>query len=179
MIQGNKALRDHAQPFISEFIESSSLSYGGSMLDNPEYLDTGYKTVAVPMTQPEKGDVVEAYLFMELAAPSDQALSIRLGIGTFAGSANEIIPTTVYSESDLDKFHRRITGTDSPFTVAAGGTLTIDADLTRSIPKRGDADFVSDGFVLLVTFAALPLVANGYNLNKFKLSCTAQIGLGT
>lgn len=149
------------------------------MLDNPEYLDTGGTILAVPMTQPEKGDIVEAYLFMEMKAPSDKALNVRLGIGTFAGGANEIVPTTLYTEEYVVKQHRKITGTDSKFNVAANGTLTIDADLTRSIPHRGDSGFLSDAFVLLVIFDSLPSSANGYGLKKFKLNCSAQIGLGT
>lgn len=179
MRSGNKALRDHAQPFISEFVEFSSTSYGGYILTVPEYLDIAGTTVAVPMTQPEKGDIVEAYLFMEMTAPSDKALNVRLGIGTFAGGNNSIVPTTAYTEEYIAKQHRKITGTDSKFNVAANGTLTIDADLTRSIPHRGDTDFLSDAFVLLITFDSLPSSANGYLLDKFKLNCSAQIGLGT
>ena len=179
MILGNKALRDHAQPFISEFIETSDLDYGGSALQSPSFSTSVSRTIASPMTQPEKGDIVEAYLFMEMVAPSDQGLSVRVGIGTFAGGLDEIVPDTEYTEDFIATEHRRICGTDTPFSVAANGTLTIDVDLTRSIPKRGDADFVSDGFVLIVTFASLPAYANGYRLSKFKLSCTAQMGLGT
>ena len=129
------------------------------------------------MTQPEKGDIVEAYLFMEMAAPSNMGLSVRLGIGYF--TANNVIPETSYSDAYIAEQHRKITGTDAPFTVAASGTLIIDADLTKAIPHNGDSTFLSDGFVLLVTFQELPAVANGYNLNKFKLNCSAQIGLGT
>lgn len=179
MIIGNKALRDHAQPFISEFIESSSLSYGGSLLDNPEYLDTGGLTVAVPMTQPEKGDITEAYLFMEMVAPSNYPLDVFVGIGYYAGGANEIVPQTSYTNAYLLEQHVKATGHTDPLHAAAGATLLVEADFSRSIPRRGDSDFVSDGFVLLVTFLKLPEVAFGYELSKFKLSCTAQMGLGT
>lgn len=113
---------------------------------------------------------------MEMTAPSNRALKVRLGIGTFDSG---VIPDVVYSEAYLAQQHKTITGRDDPFTAAANGTLFIDADLTRSLHKAGDAEFNSDAFVLLVSFDVIPSASLGYSLDKFKLSCTAQMGLAT
>lgn len=182
MIKGNKATRDFAIPFVSNYIEATDLSrYGSGALAGPEFIDAPYKTAVIPMTQPEKADIVEAYLFMEMTAPSDIPLGVKIGIGTFADitAGPLILPNLVYSNGYINEMHRRITGQDESLSVAANGTLTVDVDLTRVIPKRGDPTYLSDGFVLLVTFDVIPLLANGYSLDKFKLSCTAQMGFGT
>lgn len=180
MRTGNKALRDHAIPFISEFVESSSPLYGGSALSAPEYVTNSNQVVAIPMTQPEKGQIVEAYLYIEMVAPSNAALDVYLGIGTFTTVAGQlsVIPE-LESIGDIGAMHRKITGSSDPFHVAANGTLTIDADLTRSLYTKDDPEYMSDAFCLLVKFLTLPTVAAGYSLKKFKLSCSAQIGLGT
>lgn len=179
MSLGNKALRDQAIPFVSSSLVFGSTDYGDVVLDGPEYLTAPQTTVALVMTRPEKGDVVEAYLFMELVAPSDKALGIKLGIGRFAGGNNSIIPNTSYTPGQITEMHKRITGSESSLTVAAGGTLTVDADITRLLDRPGDTNFLSDAFVLLITFDSIPLIANGYKVSKFKLQGTAQIGLGT
>lgn len=174
MRQGNKATRTHAIPFVSEFVDFSATTYGDAALSVPENISNDFNVAAVPMTQPANGDVVEAYLYMEMTAPSNKSLQVYLGIGTFSSG---VIPDL--SPGDIGAMHRKITGSDSPFTVAANGTLVIDADLTRSLYRRGDAEFLDDAFVLLVQFVSLPSSLNGYSLDKFKLNCSAQMGLGT
>lgn len=180
MRTGNKAVRDTAIPFISEYLDISPFPpiYGEDSLLSPTSITSTSQTAAVPMTRPAKGDIVEAYLYMEMTAPSDQPLKIYLGIGTFA-TPGSLIPNTVYSEPDIIAMHRKITGSDSPLQVAANGTLFVDADLTRSIPKVGETGYDPDAFVLLVSFRDLPNFALGYGLEKFKLSCSAQMGLST
>lgn len=184
MRTGNKATRDKAIPFISNPLSINATS-GYGMLTAPQNLTTAPFIAAVPMTTPEKADIVEAYLYMEMTAPSDKPLKVRLAIGRFtelSGGVLRIIPETSYLEAYIDQEHRKIAGTDAPFEVAANGTLIIDADLTRNLLKRGDTGFSEDAFVLLVVFDSTtdaPDNNDGYSLDKFKLSCTAQMGLGT
>jgi hypothetical protein len=155
------------------------------MLTGPQQLTTPPYIAAVPMTTPEKADITEAYLYMEMTAPSDKPLKVRLAIGRFtelSGGILRIIPETSYSETFINEQHRKIAGTEDPFEVAANGTLFIDADLTRNLLKRGETGFSEDAFVLLVVFDTatdVPDNNDGYSLDKFKLSCTAQMGLGT
>lgn len=178
---GNKALRDHAIPFVSNFVEFSTSLYGDNALQSPEFMTEPYRTAAIPMTRPEKGDLVEAYLFMELTAPASHSLGIKIGIGTFTTVAGElcVIPETVYTNDYINEMHKRITGSEDSLTVAANGTLFVDADLSRAIDHRGDSTFLSDAFCLLVTFDRVPSSSDGYSLDKFKLNCTAQMGYGT
>lgn len=178
MGQGNKATRDYAIPFVSNFIDSGT-GWGSAFIELPQNLTDSPYIAAAVMSRPDKGDIVEAYLYMEMTAPSDMALNVRLAIGTFESL---ITPDLIYSDSYLQEQHRKIAGTDDPYTVAANGTLIIDADLTRNLHRNGDAEFNPDGFVLLVIFDSdtlPPDTNNGYSLDKFKLSCTAQMGFGT
>lgn len=155
------------------------------MVGSPQFLTSSPYIAAVPMTTPEKADVIEAYLYMEMTAPSDKPLKVRLGIGQFtelSGGILRIIPETSYSAAYLEQQHRKIAGTEDPFEIAANGTLIIDADLSRNLLKRGETGFSEDAFVLLVIFESAtdaPDTNDGYSLDKFKLSCTAQMGLGT
>lgn len=180
MGQGNKTIRNHAMPFVANPPELGAITtYGYNMLAFPAFF-TGLKPIiALPMTRPEKGDIVEAYLYVEMTAPSDIDLNVRLAIGTFeelAGSPTPE-PTVDYKQNYINEQHRKITGSDSKLTATAGNTLVIDADLTRSLHKRGDDEFNSDLFCVVFVFDELPSGANGYSLDKFKLSCTTQIGL--
>jgi len=174
MIRGNKATRDKAIPFVATFLGGGT-GYGSSFLSFPNLLPSG-RTVAIPMARPEKADIVEAYLFMQLTAPSNRALKVRIGIGTFTSG---VVPEIAYSEEYLNQQHKLITGRDDPLEAAASGTLYVDADLTRALHRRGDAEFNSDSFVLLVSYDVLPDPALGYSLEKFKLACTGQMGLAT
>lgn len=181
MSLGNKAVRTHAIPFISEPISLSADDYGYYRLTTPEFLTPPLQTVAMPMSRPDKGDVVEAYLFMQMTAPSDQALGIKIGIGTFTddGAGLIIIPNTIYSEGKITEMQKILTGSEASLSAAAGTQLTVDVDLTILIDHRGDSTYLADAFCLLVTFDSIPSSDNGYALDKFNLSCTAQMGFGT
>lgn len=175
MILGDKATRAKAIPFVSNSLGGGT-TYGFSFMSAPTLLPSG-RTVAILMSRPEKGDVVEAYLFMQLTSPSNRPVEVRIGIGTFASG---VVPDIVYSEEYLNQQHKLITGMDTSAKAAsAGGTLFIEADLTRALHPRGHTEFCSDAFVLLVTFDNLPDFNLGYALEKFKLACTAQMGLAT
>lgn len=167
---GDKAVRPKAVPFIAEPIVVSSSDYGIGQLRSPTSNTNLTKTV--PLCRPVKGDVVEAYLFMRMIAPSDKALNIRIGIGDMTSH----IPTFVYSDVEITRRHLKLTGQTAVFNVAANGTLVIEANLLIDLPKRGDANFYQEAFALLVTFDSLPDTANGYELDKFFSSCSAQMG---
>lgn len=181
MSQGDKALRARSIPFLSEPLEGLTagfFDYGYLHIQQPEL--TTNRVKAIPMTRPEKGDITEAYLFMEMTAPSDRALNVEVAIGRWTESGGDptIVPVQTYTDAEIAQDHRKLTGLDSPFTVAANGTLTIDVNLLQSIPLKSDSNYLSDMFVLLVAFNSGVSSANGYELNKFKLTCSAQMGLG-
>lgn len=183
MRQGNKNTRDKAIPFDSVPLDGT-VDIGGffytttANINDPSLIASRTKTVL--MTRPEKGDIVEAQLFIEMTAPSNKALEVRIGIGRLVESGG--IPTlaaqSTYTEDFVNQQHRLLTGRDTPFTVAANGSLFIDANLVPGLLRFGDSNFSSDIYVLLVTFNDNISAANGYRLNKFKVTASAQIGLG-
>lgn len=175
MSKGNKATRNKALPFEFLALEglTNSDNYGYFHITSPQ--TTGNTVKAVPLTRPEKGDLIEAYLFMKMTAPSDRALEVRLAIGTLDDTAT---PETIYSDAYMEREHRRITGRDTPFSASANNELFIDANMLPGIPKRGDAEFSSDLVVLLVEFNEGVSTANSYALNEFKFNGSVQIGLG-
>lgn len=181
-MQGNNALRDHAIPFIAEPPRVySAANYNIDALRSPQNVTSISNTVAIPILTPVKAQIVEAYLFMQMIAPTDMGLNVRIGIGEFTEYAGEpiIYPVKEYDPVYLNTQHRKITGKDVPFTCAANQTLTIDADLVRALYQPDDPKFNPDAFCLLVTFDSLPSTLNGYELEKFKVTASAQIGLGT
>lgn len=183
MSVGNRSLRNQAIPFSSQYFINEGYTVGtgftngySSLLDPT--LGTGL-TRSIRMTRPENGDLIEAYLFMQMTAPSDIALGVKIGIGTFveSGGVATIEPNTTYSQAYIDSQHTSLTGLDTAFTAAASAVLTIEVNLMPNIPKRGSSGFLSDAFVLLVTFDALPDIANGYSLDRFMVNCSSQQGL--
>lgn len=176
MSLSNKATRNRAVPFLAE-----PLLVGGSLVftiyDSLDSLSvpqlTTPLTKIVPLSRPQKGDVVEAYLFMRMIAPSDKPLNVRIGIGEMTSD----LPTVSYSEAYIQRQHEALTGNTAPFNVAANGTLVVEANLLPMIPKRGDAGFYQEAFALIVTFDSLPSTENGYELDKFFVACSTQIGV--
>lgn len=176
MSKGNKATRDKAVPFIAEpFLANGALVFTAyDSLDSLSVptLATNL-TKVIPLCRPQKGDVVEAHLFMRMIAPSNRGLSVKIGIGTMTSET----PQLTYSSTDIDLKHRALTGSADPLTCSANGTLVVEANLTKLIPKRGDSDFYQEAFCLLVTFDVLPDVNLGYDLDKFFVAGSAQMGV--
>ncbi len=174
MSQSNKATRDKAVPFIFTPYECAfALSdYDGfNNLDAPT--NTVNRTKTIPLARPAKGDIVEAFLFMRLIAPTDKRLAVYLGIGEMTSE----VPTVNYSETYIKRSHEAIAGTTEPYEVAKNGTLIIEANLFPHLPRRGDANFWEHGFALLVTFDLLPDASLNYDVNKFLCAGSIQIGV--
>lgn len=163
MSGGDKRTRHLAIPFQSFPFEIEPHDPPGEdtdqiqLLIDPTLTTSNIKTIN--MSRPEKGDLVEMYLFMQMTAEAAAQLDIRIGILNTNGD------------------HVAISGMDSPYTVAAAGQLTIEADLFRLIPPRGDVNFVSDYFTLLINFISIPDPLNGYSFDKFLVHGSAQIAL--
>lgn len=172
---GDKALRNKAVPFLAEPIVTGGVFFttdydGIDLLRSPT--STSRLTKTIPLARPVKGDIVEAYLFMRMIAPSNKPLNVRIGIGTMTSHT----PTIAYTEAEVADKHFKITATSAPFNVAANGTLVVEANLLSQLPRRGDSNFYQEAFALIVTFDSLPDTANGYSLSKFFVSCSAQMG---
>lgn len=172
---GDKATRSKAVPFIAEPIITGGAHFqtdydGIDLLRVPQYTTRPTKTI--PLARPVKGDIIEAYLFMRMKAPTDKGLNIRVGIGDMTS----YVPTVEYAEAEVARRHLKLTGQTAGFTVTASGFLVVEANLLIDLPKRGDANFYQEAFALLVTFDSVPSTVNGYQLSKFFVSCSAQMG---
>lgn len=173
MSTSNKATRNKAVPFIFTPFECAfTLSdYDGfTNLSSPT--NTVNRTKTIPLCRPTKGDLIEAFLFMRMIAPSDKRLAVYIGIGEMTSE----VPTVTYSDQYIKKSHEAITGTTEPFSVSANGTLIVEANLYPHLPRRGDANYWEDGFALLVTFDLIPDASLGYDLDKFLCAGSTQIG---
>jgi len=163
MSENDLRLRHLAIPYQSFPFEIEPHAPPGVSTDQLELLKdptlTADLTKTVQMSRPENGQLIEMYLFMQMIAPTDKALNVRIGI-------DSLLPD-----------HLEIAGTTDPYTAAATETLTIEAKLMRRIPGRGEGTFVSDYFPLLVNFDSLPDPANDYELVKFSIHGSAQMAL--
>lgn len=170
MSKGDKALRSKAIPFESTTFNSIggilSLDFGSSL----EQLN------ALAYTRPFAGDLVEARFTMSLTAPPGEAFTMRIALGRFSDDTLEIDDT--YTDFEIGQSHTAITGRAAPYSVSAGATLFLDElDLMKGMPKRGDADFNADGFVVLLVLGSAPVDADGFTLNTLRCLCSAQMGL--
>lgn len=170
MSKGDLALRNKAIPFEATTINSVggilSLQFGSAML----------QFNALAFARPYMADLVEARFTLSLTAPPGEGFNLRIAVGEFSTVDYEI--ETEYTEAFINSSHRRITGRDSAYNVAAGGTLFLDElNLMHDLPKRGDADFDPDGFVVLLVLDSAPSDGDGFTLNTLRCLCSAQMGL--
>lgn len=179
MPQGDKATRNTAIPFQCHPFEIEPHAPPATTLDGLELIrypeDPTDQGKVIRMTLPEKGDITECYLFMQMIAPSDKALNVRIAIGRFVGST--ITPDTSFDYNYVQNEHTIIRGSESAYNVAANGTLTVEANLIKRIPRNGESGYNKDGFVLIVWFDSVPDSINGYELLKFSVYGSCQIGL--
>ncbi len=76
----------------------------------------------------------------------------------------------------------KLTGSSSSIIASASTELFIDGlNILPIIPSRGDDKYISDGFILLICFDNAPNVditnTYGYTIEKFSISCTAQLAV--
>lgn len=164
----DKKTRDVAIPFeATAFGRIASGSYD----DSAEMLSTTKLLVAVRCSTPDRGALTEAHLNVQMTVGS--ALKAKIAIGRFASDG--ITAVESLSDIDLDIMNKQITG--QPDGIASvGSTLLIDGvNLFPFIPKRGEAGFNADGFVLIFKFNRVRTSSD--QMKRFDLQCSAQMGL--
>lgn len=170
MIQGDKATRNKAIPFEALPFDEYDLNYLNGILGSVS------QVVPIRLTRPHGGEVVEAYLSMQLHAAAAAGFTVRFLIGRFTSA--DLAASSTYTEDEITRGHMRITGRSTPYTVASNGTLFIDdLSLLKALPVPGDDDYSDDGFVLVIVFGAAPTISAGWNLDAFRVTCSAQMGL--
>lgn len=166
----DKRTRERSVPFeASSFSNSSSGDNGAS---DAGLLRSSSLLVTVRCSTPDRGVLTEAHLNLIMAV--NAATNVFIGIGRFDTDGITAIGT--YDPADIYAMHRKITGSDSPIA-SSGGTLFLDGiNILPLIPKRGDANFNADGFVLIFLFNRTRTTSNDI-LRRFNVMCSAQMGL--
>jgi hypothetical protein len=176
-ILSDKRTRVHAVPFRGLWF--SNLNYGGvgNTLDDGQ-ADGDLRpfslasSTQVRIATPAKGDLIEARLTMQFTVPNTAGTTLELYVGTF--DTDGITPLTISSE-EISRMHKILTGLSAPYTYGAGEEVFIDGlNLMQLIPKRGDANFNEDAFIVGLKLTLAGSSAQWY-LNRFQLDCSTQI----
>lgn len=131
----------------------------------------------VRFLRPYKGDIVSAKLLLLGQTPAAAGNTLRVFKGAYNadGVTAKTYNFTNYPEAQRAADWLEITGESAPYTYGSEETVLLDGiNILPLIPKRGDADFNEDGFVL-----GFELELNGtitdWNLHDFKLDCNVRM----
>ncbi len=182
----NKAIPYYANIWGYNRTEDSDQSITGSVghftmnFGDLENFQPGFGTLntinPIRILQPHYGDIINANLTLVFTlASAEIARQFRIAIGYFGSN---YAAETNYTQAHIDESHKKITGRDSPYQIAAAGSFTNFAiNLTPALYKRGDALFQDDAFVLLLVFDQAPSTGAGWTFTKCNIDCTMQMGL--
>ena len=192
---GDKQLRTNAVAFRADWWGNNTLLL--NFFDNNDnmtgdlrkltasgYINpTSFFPQQVPMrfTQPEQGQLINAALTLNITAPSNGGIGVRICGGKFLADG-VTVDTSYYTGVQIAADWKKISGQAASVSVAANGNLFIDGlNLSAIIPRRGDANFNGDGFIICVVFDSAPAVDGnaplGYKLKKFNIACSAQLAV--
>lgn len=130
----------------------------------------------IRVLQPQYGDIIEANLNLAFQMRSTEgARQFRIAIGKHSGLyARE----TSYTEAEIAASFAKITGRNSPYTIAPGGSFSVSRlNLAPALYHDGDAEYRDDSFVVLLVWDQAPSKAGDYAFTKFDIECTMQMGL--
>lgn len=178
MLYGDKSTRNKAIPFESLPFKRGNAP-GGTDPNDVE-LGLSYPTVAqivpIRLTTPAGGELIEVYFSIILHAATAAGFSVHIFIGNF--SDDDLTANDSYTEAEIAAGHLALNGTSTAYTVAAGESLFIDdLNLLPCIPGLGDSDYKEDGFVLVFAFDSAPDNSDGWSVDAFRVTCSAQMGL--
>lgn len=186
MGQSNLALRPTAIPFRSLWYDNTSQGnrFGSNLGEISGDLDgkvsTGFMLGGLMrFCRPLKGDIIEARLTWQAVTAFGDFAEIRFAIGTFASDG---ITAVAPDSATIARHHKIITGFNAPLSYGSQDNIFIDGfNLTPVIPKRGEAGFNEDGFVLYIEilskYGGADTGGGGYAVYEFKVDCSVQIGV--
>lgn len=166
----DKRTRDNAVPFIATPYNDSSFGEKGS--DFYKLIESGLSIAAIRCSTPDRGVLVEAHLnlLINVASP----LEVLIGIGRF--DSDGITAITSYTGEEIVQAHKSLTGSETPIA-SSGSTIFIDGlNILPLLPKRGDANFNADGFVVYFKFNRTRNNVTELT-KKFEVVCSTQMGL--
>lgn len=169
----DNALRKTAVPFVaSPFCYAIGVAIYEDMIqmmDGTTPLATSALRT-VRLCKPDKGNLTQAYLNLFMTV--NTALTAKVAIGRFDTDGRTVI---VPQQVDIDKGHLLLTGTDTPIS-SVGSSFVIDGlNLLPQIPKKGDADYNADAFVLIVQFSRNLTTSD--STQRQEVTCSMEMGL--
>ena len=186
MGQSNLALRPTAIPFRSLWYDNTSLGnrFGSGVNDISGDLYQKVSTGAmngglIRYCRPLKGDIIEARLTWQAVTAFGDFADIRFALGTF--DTDGITPIAP-SEATIQAHQKILFGTSNALHWGSQANIFIDGlNITPLIPKRGEANFNEDGFVLYIDilskYGGADTGGGAYTVYEFKLDCSVQIGV--
>lgn len=192
------ALREQAIPFLGQIAGYNRNDQSDFDVSQANALGDLYTLVAPatdgfdPNAQPRKNNLVRilqpqfvattaAYFTFSLTtANNETSRKFYVTAGTGYTTANGVIPA-IPSDEEIRRIHTLLKGDSQPYDTPNGqpGTVTIDKlNILNLLPKRGEANFRQDCFVIGIHFLQVPSVATGYKLNRFEVNCSGVISHG-
>lgn len=174
MSQTDKRLRVNQIPFRGTWFSNGALGVGVQLIDG--VADGDLKTFAegnaaqVRIARPAKGDLIEARVTINAVSPPTGFTEMRIYIGEF--EADGITPKTLSSD-EIARQWKILTGFSTPAFWGTQDNIFFDGlNLMPLIPKRGDAKFNEDAFII-----GLELFNRdaGFVLFDFFVDCSVQI----
>ncbi len=175
------SLRNKAIPFRANWYDNTSGV--GNQFEPGATTVTGDLTVIrtgngagglIRLCRPHYGDIISAFLTLQATAPVLAPTTLRFYKGDF--NSDGLTAVTSYSETRKAGDWFKISGFESALDYGSQDNVFIDGlDIGYIIPKRGDADYNEDGFILGVDLVNRD-PADWY-LYNFKIDCIAQMGV--
>ena len=170
-IVSNKSTRDIATPYVALSFDGQEFDGGFISLDDATLVSTTSLLAIIRCCTPYGTNLIEAHLNLTMTCST--SLTAKVAIGSF--DTDDITALETYDQSIIDQQHEFLTGSASAIA-SSGGVLFIDGlNLYPLIPKRGDANFNEEGFVVLVQFNRVRVGTDV--LKKFEMICSSLMGL--
>ena len=171
----DKTTREKAIPFEATSFRNNSggsVATGLAAVADADLIQSSTLLVPIRCATPDRGALVEAHLNLILQVHA--ATNVKVSVGRF--DTDGLTAITSYTQAEIDAMHLKITGSSTAIP-SSGGTLFLDGlNIFPLLPKRGDANFNPDGFVVVLQFDRARSSANDV-YKRFFVMCSAQMGL--
>lgn len=178
IITTDKRTRVNAIPFRGQWF--SNLNYGGvgnTLVDGQADGDLRPFSLGgeaqIRICTPAKGDLIEARLTINAVAPDTGLFDFYIYIGEF--DTDGITPKTLTTAEKLASW-KRLTGFTEPILYGMQDNIYWDGlNLFPELPKRGDAKFNEDAFIIGIECFIKNPPSAPFVLYDFFVDCTTQI----
>lgn len=158
----------------------SNLNYGGignTLVDGQADGDLRPLSQALPaqvrILTPAKGDLIEARLTLNAVAPDTGLFDFYIYIGEF--DTDGITPKTLTTAEKMASW-KRLTGFDEPILYGMQDNIYFDGlNLFPELPKRGDAKFNEDAFIIGFEMFIKNPPSSPFVLYDFHVDCSVQM----